>query len=1025
MLFLSGMREFLRRLQSKGATLLEYGVLLGLLSMATIVAIAVTGIKVERIYCISAGAVAYYVLDIDGICRDVAVIDPIDEGAGEGVPVVEEEEEEGVFEPNLLVHDVVLPVGSQDLEVIVFELEGTITKPFFYQVHRTFNTEMTGATVSVSANSTGTVTPWSSLGADDRTLPVKLVRKNVAGLGVRVTPSYDVFVEVEGRYDLILWSLDDRSDARTYSFKVTREAEVLVFDPVLEVEDRVLTHETQGYQLEWFALSGPMNSQVGMSVRRLNGEFFDSHTRGARVNDFGTHTVISEAQGEQQGTDGKFIPEGTAGLGVLVFPDGGIFDESVGEYEIAIWPMPNPNDRRVFTFSITRPPQDLVFEPELSVVDVTLPIRATGRQNVLFELNGTMNSKVVYTVERLTDRNIADYTWASQRLKTGIVGIVGGTTGNDVRSKEGVIDPSDVSHLGITLEPTSEPFVDALGSYRLHLWPENREDLARSYTFMVERGADTIVFEPELAVADVVLPARTTTRQLLTFDLTGTMNSDVSFTVTRLNSANVEHYTWATQRTRQGMTSGVQSTTGEGAPSPAVEFVPRDIRALGIALEPVEDIYAESAGEYEITIWPETATEMARRYRFSVTRPAVELVFNPSLAVSNTTFAEGHTASQQLLFDLSGAFNTHIGYQVRRVQSTNMENTTSVLRQQGTSTPSIVSSVSGDGASSQVTFDPTGTSRLGIAVQPGSDVFAASSATYELVVWSVARPADTRTYTVSVNRPARVLRFDPRVAVRNTTFPLGTNTAQDVLFDLSGAMDTDLVYRVRRIEHENLGGSNIAVLSRNASGSVVAHTTISNSSTSGASSELTFKPADVTGFGVRLTPAYDRFVETRAVFEMEVSSAVDRTKTRTFTFTVVRPADTVVFNPVLEVSTVTFPAGTYGRQDVMFDLTGGSNVQMRYSLRRVNAAGFNDNTTARHKLADGRTTSGSYSNNGNVVVEDNLAFGTDVVGLGVQFNFDATRLNFPASATYEYVIWSDYNPTDRRTFRFTVNRPGQ
>lgn len=536
---------------------------------------------------------------------------------------------------------------------------------------------------------------------------------------------------------------------------------------------------------------------------------------------------------------------------------------------------------------MTRPAQTLVFEPTLAVSDITLPAGTDTQQDILFAFAGTMNTDVTYAVRRVEASNMeAATTGRRARASDGAVSNAG-TIQDQTTSTGLTITPSEWNQLGVRIEPGSDVFQEASATYELLLASVSNPSDVRTFAFSVTRPAQVISFNPTLATRATTLPAGTTTAQDIMFDLGGTMNSNVLYSVQRTDAT---AFTTTTGLLRQGSTKALLGSTENSTQSAAFSITPSTTTQLGVRVTPSNDLFTEGRAEYTITLAPEAEPTNTRTFTFTVERLAH--VFDPQLAVSNVVMPAGTTGNYDVLFDLGGTMTTNIVASIQRISATNMNNSTSSIRQTSSGIISVMSTASGANSSGFSLATPANNPRLGVRVSPDSDTFNEATGSYRLTIAPSSDTTRTRSFTFTIIRPAEQLVFTPQLAVKNVTLPAGHTSTATILFTLTTAEPTNAsgyVYRVQRNSATNMNAQTVPV-HETSTGAISAQPSFSNNSTSN-SIEV---PLSTTKLGIRLTPSSTTSLTAQGSYTIRVAPADRPTNFTNFTFTVTRPGgDTI------------------------------------------------------------------------------------------------------------------------------------
>lgn len=1023
---------FIRKTQ--GAGLLEYALVTGLVALLSIVAVASTGTNVRDIFCIAnariQGQSSTSICATGTIIADGSTDTIIEPDTGGGQGVVEPPVEDGfVFDTTgLFFPNVILPEGTAATQNLSTPFAGTYSTNLAYSVRRldtstALDLPTTRTLVQSLGETTATqhaVTPSNQWSASAVFNP-----NTTSHIGLQMTPPTSPTASLVAYYEVRLRPSNRPSLAQTFSFSVTRAGGDLVFEPALPVRDVNLPVGTTGEQTVMFDLKGAFNTDLIYSIQRngatgMGVETFPrirDLTGSLRRGDVGGGRVV----GDSVSTTSRIRPNQVTQVGLQLTLPNSPFVEASAQYDLMVASVDTPDDVRTYTFTVNRPAQQLVFEPTIAVEDVTIPAGTTTAQEFLFPFTGAMNADITYAVRRVQSANMANLTTGRRvRTRDGAFYSTNSING-DITTAAFPLSPTEWNQLGLVLTPSADVFQEASATYELLVSSTIDPAQVRTFAFTVTRPAQTLTFEPSLAVEDITLPAGTTTAQDFLFAFSGAMNTDVTYAVQRVGSSNMEP---ATSGRRQRASDNALYNTGtvqEDNTTAPLTITPAEWNQLGLRIQPGSDIFQAASATYNLLVASVSNPTDVRTFTFTVTRPAEVLTFNPTLAVQNITLAAGTTTAQDIFFDLGGEMNANIGYSVQRTSATNMGATTSVLRRGSTLT--VLGSTDGSTQSGTFTVTPSNTSRLGVRITAGGDLFQESRASYTLTIAPLAEPTNTRTFTFTVERPAHV--FNPQIAVSNTIMPAGTTGNYNILFDLDGTMTTNFVYAIQRISATRMGATSTAIRYSAGTGTTLTMNSAVNEAYSGFSSAII--PSSVQRLGVRVVADNDIFVASSASYRLILAPANDTSNTRTFTFTLNRPAQALVFTPQLAVQNITLPAGQTTAAPLLFDLTTAQPTNASgyvFRIRRNNATNFNSQTSAIYARSNGSTataTNSSISGNDTSNFITELPLSTTKLGVQITPNNTASAT---ATASYTIQVAPKDQPTNWTNFTFTVTRPG-
>lgn len=935
-----------------------------------------------------------------------------------------------VFNPTIEVANITLPAGTVDDQHILFPLSGVFNTDLRYQVRRNGADNITATTYEQIQHTNGNVR-YGDVGSgsfqDNATSMSSLIKPTqTQALGLRMGVSPNIFVDAQAQYDLLLWSVERPEDVRTFTFSVTRPAEVVVFEPTLAVENVVLAAGTTGLQTVHFPFGGTINTGITYQVRRLESTNMDERTYGSHRYQSTNYTAGFVAGNDTLTTTNTTwtvgLTQGTTQAGVRITPATNVYVDSFGAYEILMASVERPDDVRRFTFTITRPAQPVTFDPTFAVADVVLPAGATGSQTIQFPFGGTINTGITYQVRRLESVNMGDRTYTSYRYKEtdyAPSSILGDDT---LLNTTWTLDTvTNTTQAGVRITPSSNAFVDGSALYEVVIASLERPDDVRRFTFTVTRPAQAVVFEPTLAVEDVLLAAGSTGEKNIFFPLGGTFNTNILYKISRIDATNMANQTSGRYQTIPNSVWGAGFAQGNST-SAGTTWAPSalaNITNVGIAITPSSNLFLESVGSYEILLASVERPDDVRRFPFTVTRPANPMAFDPQLATQDVVLAAGVSGEQSVTFPLTFSqptTATNLLFDVRRVSATNLGTTTAPQFVRATDTVGTLTDFSNDTPSQQWTLS-TSTKGLGVRIITPTDPFLDATGTYEIRVAPTDLPENVRVFTFTVTRPAQPLDFNLTLAAQDTTIPVGTTGTVEVLFDLTGTANTDARFTFERLSGPTpLAGWTYA-RHQNASGVV---SNLGGSASATYTINSTIVPSTTRKLGVSLQMPTNTFEAAEASFRISLASTRTPTDVKTYTFTVTRTADTVRFNPVVAVQNTVLPIDTTGWQEVMFDLSGEFNTSYTYTLEQRNSTNLAA-TVSRYRNASGNITGSNNTGSNTLSIPSYTLAATSAQQLGVRVEFP-TNPFIDARATYTLRLTSTQDPTQVRAFSFTLER---
>lgn len=387
-----------------------------------------------------------------------------------------------------------------------------------------------------------------------------------------------------------------------------------------------------------------------------------------------------------------------------------------------------------------------------------------------------------------------------------------------------------------------------------------------------------------------------------------------------------------------------------------------------------------------------------QEYTIRAHRPGKEPTLPPADYFTDVILDEGLTGTQEIFKDVAPHINSMVTMTAPMQQYLS-------LCAQSTSGRNYCSTVN------ETTTSPRqfsqGSAKFGIAVGLPSSPYEAYDRMATFTLTSDLDPEKSQTYTIRIQRPAMELRMPPADFFADVEFPAGTTGNQQVMKDLAGLINTNMVMTAGK-EGEAY------YLCRNYEGRT---TPYCPTRTDGRyQRSMDFYTTD-TQVGYQVPLPSNQFQPYENTLHLTLKSQEYAGSAQDYVIKITRPAAEVALPPETLFADVEIPAGTTGEQHVMADISGMLNSGMTLKMPNDQSYGFFAcvlKSGASSPSCSYRHTRDSYPVFMNV--------GTADREIGFKFTLPADEFAaFDHTATLEFV--SNEQPERSVIYNVRVHRP--
>ena len=335
-------------------------------------------------------------------------------------------------------------------------------------------------------------------------------------------------------------------------------------------------------------------------------------------------------------------PNDVHSIGYRVDLPDNVFLDFSQDLDIALSPEHDEDRGQDWQITVTRPAGDLMFAPDLAFEDVIFPAGNAGEVHVLSRLDGSFNDTIDLTIsgaatdgsaeDGAPDVCVIDEEGDRPRCNTSL----------------GSIDPESTYAIGYRLDLPDDIFYEFSSDIELVASSSSVGDVQRSWQINASRPADVLDIMTTANFAPLSLPAGDTGTHTALHELNGEINAAINVSA----AYDGEGEFLACRISREG--DDPECSNNSLAIHP-------DYFAFGYRFTPSEDHRFEDSADIGTltTARLDGDQDPGQVFEIGITRPALDLVFAPTLDDSATSLGAARTTArtQKVWFDFGGEMN--------------------------------------------------------------------------------------------------------------------------------------------------------------------------------------------------------------------------------------------------------------------------------------------------------------------------------------------------------------------------------
>ena len=489
--------------RQRGASLVEYGLLAGLISVASIGAVMATGVKVEETFCRATSSIAYVLghdYDVDCLPSEIAALREdgdgsaggTDSGAGNTYTRPDPAPAPDGYDADGFEHEYEFPMYTVGRQNVMLPISAyAFPAGSSYVVARSGGSNL--QTCIERADSSLECAPGRlEIAPGDRGIGWSVLLPDDPRPDWSSAFAFDI--EDAGMADIQVWSID-----------ATRVPEPYIFEPDIDFRDKFYVAGTGGWQQVMVPLKG-----------RFNGDLrWQAQTDGSSTN----RTCFQiEAGGEitcdDQGSDYNWaeIPMEAHAIGYEFDLGDGDSTKSLawdftgrltlkGKSQVTLEDGTTQSLIESYPWTVTRDPQPAIVDPDFTFADVLIPARTAGEWFAAeIPFTGTFNSAM-----RFRTSNNAPSIYGDRDVQVCVLAQEGDTTPDCEDFSVEV--PQDAHALVLSISPLANVAAEYIRDIELELYSLDQPESNSTWSITATRPQDPYSISPDFDIETFAFPA--------------------------------------------------------------------------------------------------------------------------------------------------------------------------------------------------------------------------------------------------------------------------------------------------------------------------------------------------------------------------------------------------------------------------------------------------------------------------------------------------------------------------------------
>lgn len=728
-----------KRRADRGASMLDYSLLGGLIAIASIGAVVTVGGKVTGTFCSAADALGGREA---GDCL-------VEIGVAEAVPTGVEGDD---------FADFAFALGDTEPHLVLLP----VSKPPFDGLTRFEVATNRSGSVEACYEDTSEAVTCTPLSEVANTSAIDLPSQ-VRSVGYFLHPEDDVRVTMSQPVTLTLHADSPTYAGETWEITATREGAENIFAPSMSFGDQVFAAGTTGEQTILVDLGGDYSE----------GELSFETTPGA-----GAFAACFQAAdgGEAEcspietGNQSVVFDDTASSVGYRLALPGDIRQEVSYPLTLRLASTFDTTDMQEWSITVDRPAEALRMSPTFAFQDVSFPPGETGQRTVAEAMTGDFNAAMTLSTETMQIGVCVKASADEDMVCTEPAPPHGSGVSIDV--------PPDAVEVGYTTPIGDDPFLDYTGNVALKLASKYDVNESSTWNLTVTRGAGEIVFAPTMVFSDQTFPAGSSGIQRVMVPLEGDFNTPLSWIKPdRVTAAPCVQYV-------EGGPVECDPIYYYGEHSHPID---KDTYAVGYEVSiPGDNLYNDWSSQITMRLRSTKDGTKSQDYVINLERPGEEAVFANRTVLGHHEFPAETTGSQKVFVPLEGDFNTNL-----RLTKHDRQTMASCVKDTAEANPRC--STFAYYGNYSVEFGPDAHS-IGYEISLGTDEWGEINRNHYMTLSSTVDSSKSEVLTLSIHRPAKELVFSNRTELGDHVFPEGTTGSQYVMVPLDGDFNSDLLW---------------------------------------------------------------------------------------------------------------------------------------------------------------------------------------------------------------------------------------
>lgn len=604
----------------KGASLLEMGMVVGLISIVSVGAVYSTGTTVKEVFCSTAGHLNK-AMGGDGYCLGL----PTDASSTLAAS--------GAGYDNGDFIDITWPLGTSGLQSVMVPFQSG-TEQAFNMVAATATGEI-NACYKMTPNDASVCAPFGG-GTSSVSVP-----RGAQLVGYELTLPTNPTTEFDRSVDLSFEDGGNTLDSWTIS--QYREPSTDAFLASFDFEDVHFAVGTAGPQFVLVDKDGFYTYAMDLAVTP-NGPI--SYGACQNTNPYSSPLCATPSTSASNIT----VQPGDDQVGFRIDLPGNIAEDVSETLDIDLTTPGYPTYAKDWTINVTREKAPGNFATAINFEDHTFPASSNSFMDYQGEpLEGTFTVPLQFTVDGKGGQEIYPCYEASEgAYRTCNV------TNNSAGGVLSVQVPGNAYSVGYVVAlPGTDYFSPYTRPVDLSIAYEHAPTESQDWTINIIREADTIVFNPTVATETTTAIAEDSDTKRVTYPLDKTdMNTGFTISTNSLNGHNIRPCYY-----RTGSTS---TFCGNFSTERSIEFTPdNSITQVGFQIDPVSLTPTDTAlsGAVEIILTSTADANVNKIFTVNYTRDEKTIVFDPIINVADHIIPQnnGTAYTQTFSWDLNGS----------------------------------------------------------------------------------------------------------------------------------------------------------------------------------------------------------------------------------------------------------------------------------------------------------------------------------------------------------------------------------